>query len=223
MERLYIFGAGEFAHIAHSYFLKEGHYLFQGFVVDSVFANDSVTTKSGFPVFSLPDVLPLLLQDQTRVFVAISASQMNKKRAEVFNRLKELGCKFASYISPIGFFSDEATIGENVFIFEANVVQNGVHIADNTILWSGNHIGHQSRIASHVFLSSHVVISGFCEIDSFCYFGVNSTVADHVKIARGTLVGAGSLVLKDTESDSVFVGSPAKKVEGKNPYSVKFQ
>ena len=48
-------------------------------------------------------------------------------------------------------------IGENTFIFEANVVQPGVTVGDNVVLWSGNHIGHDSVIEDHCFIASHAV------------------------------------------------------------------
>ena len=35
-------------------------------------------------------------------------------------------------------------------------------IGNNTIIWSGNHIGHHSKIGNNCFISSHVVVSGFC-------------------------------------------------------------
>ena len=222
MEHLYIFGAGEFAQIASTYFLEEGKYDFKGFIVDDNFlCKETISLES--PVYGYSVKKEVLSEQNTRVFVAISAAQMNLDRSEVYSRLKLLGCRFATYISPMSYVSKHASVGENVFIFEENVVQNGVDIGNDTILWSGNHIGHQSRIGSHVFFSSHVVVSGYCKIENHCYFGVNSTLVDHITIASGTLVGAGSLILKDTESNSVYVGSPAKKIEGRNPYKVIFR
>ena len=51
-------------------------------------------------------------------------------------------------------------IGDNTFIFEENVIQPFVRIGSNVVLWSGNHIGHDSVIEDHCFIASHVVISG---------------------------------------------------------------
>ena len=223
MESLYIFGAGEFAQIACSYFTEEGKYDFKGFVIDDEIAESTHITVMGFQVHKYSEIVNKLIETKTKVFVAISATQMNKSRANVYFRLKAEGCRFATYISPMAFVSKHASIGENVFIFEENVVQFGASIANNTILWSGNHIGHQSKIGSHNFFSSHVVVSGFCSIGDYCYFGVNATLVDHLNIASGTLLGAGSLLLGNTENDSVYIGSPAKKLSGRDPYKVVFK
>ena len=223
MENLYIFGAGEFAQIAWSYFAQEGKYEMCGFILDDGYELPDSCFFEDKVVFRFSDVANLLTAEKTKVFVAISASQMNWARSLVFRRLKAHGCTFASYISPFAFVSFDAYIGSNVFIFEHNVVQNGVRIGDNTVLWSGNHVGHQSVIGSNVFISSHVVVSGFCKIGDFSYLGVNSTVVDHINIGDRSLIGAGSLVLKDTQENSVYFGSPAKKIEGKNPSEVVFR
>lgn len=223
MQELYIYGAGEFAQIAFFYFTEEGKYNFKGFIVDSDYYDASEKELHGFPVYRYSEVVQSLLSSEVSVFIAISASRMNLNRAAIYEKLKKAGCRFANYVSPQAFVSSHSKIGDNVFIFEENVIQNGVEIGDNTILWSGNHIGHQSKIGSHVFFSSHVVVSGFCSVASFCYFGVNSTLIDHLSIARGTLVGAGSLVLKDTVENSVYVGSPAKRIENKDPFEVIFK
>jgi len=223
MQELYIYGAGEFAQIASFYFSEEGKYNFKGFVVDDEYFDSSKKFLLGFPVHRYSEVVQYLSSSEVKIFVAVSASRMNLNRATIFEKLKEAGCRFATFISPRAYVSPHSEIGDNVFIFEENVVQNGTEIGDDTILWSGNHIGHQTKIGSHVFLSSHVVVSGFCNIESFCYFGVNSTLVDHLSIARGTLVGAGSLILRDTEENSVYVGNPARKIEGKDPFKVNFR
>ena len=57
-----------------------------------------------------------------------------------------------------------------------------VTIADNVVLWSGNHIGHHSTIGANCFISSHVVVSGFCRIGEACFMGVNSTVSNNTNI-----------------------------------------
>ena len=57
-----------------------------------------------------------------------------------------------------------------------------VKIGNNVVLWSGNHIGHNTVIRDNCFIASHVVISGFCEIGENCFLGVNSTVINNITI-----------------------------------------
>lgn len=45
-----------------------------------------------------------------------------------------------------------------------------------------------------------------------CWIGAHCTILPGVKIADGCVIGANSLVTKDTEPDGVYVGSPAKRI-----------
>ena len=86
-----------------------------------------------------------------------------------------------------------------------------MRIGSNVTLWSGNHIGHDATIGDHTFISSHVVISGHVEIGNNCFIGVNATMRDGVRIAPFTLVGAGSLIMKNTTARSVFVAGRTER------------
>ena len=128
-----------------------------------------------------------------------------------FAEAQRRGYKLLSYVSPDATVRSQHPVGENCFIFEDNTIQPFVRIGANVTLWSGNHIGHHSVIEDHNFVSSHVVISGHCHVSSYCFLGVNSTVAHQVKLAEGTLLGAGAVVAKDTEPNGVYV--PARVVK----------
>ena len=102
-------------------------------------------------------------------------------------------------------------IGENCFILEDNTIQPFVKIGNNVTLWSGNHIGHHSIIKDHVFIASHVVVSGGCTIEDSCFLGVNCTLRDHIKIGQKSVLGAGTLILKDVEAESLIIGTASEK------------
>jgi acetyltransferase-like isoleucine patch superfamily enzyme len=98
-----------------------------------------------------------------------------------------------------------------------------VKVGNNVTLWSGNHVGHQSLIRDNVFVSSHVVISGYCEVGEGCFLGVNSCLGDNVKVARDCVIGAGAVVLKDTEANKIYRGNPAlpAKVDSLKMFGVR--
>jgi sugar O-acyltransferase (sialic acid O-acetyltransferase NeuD family) len=147
------------------------------------------------------------------MFIALSYAQMNKLREKKYYEAKKKGYKLVSYISSKCSYLSQFQCGDNCFIFEDNTIQPFAQIKDNVTLWSGNHIGHHSVIESHNFVSSHVVISGHCTIEPYCFLGVNSTIGHQVKIAKETLVGAGSIITKSTEEKSVYVPSKSAKLD----------
>ncbi len=73
-----------------------------------------------------------------------------------------------------------------------------------------------------LYSTSHVVISGYCDIGSGSFLGVNSTFNDYTGVADNCIVGSGSLVTKKlSEQESLYMGSPAKKILGKNVWDIK--
>jgi sugar O-acyltransferase (sialic acid O-acetyltransferase NeuD family) len=130
-------------------------------------------------------------------------------RARLYRQTKLKGFELVSYVSSRAMVWRNATIGDNVFVFENNVVQHFVSIGNNVILWSGNHIGHRAVIEDHCYLASHVVVSGLCRIEQYSFLGVNVTIADRVTIGRDCFIGAGCVITKDTEPGKVYYATPA--------------
>lgn len=46
-----------------------------------------------------------------------------------------------------------------------------------------------------------------------CWIGANVTIMPGVTIGQGCIIGSNSLVISDTEPNSLYVGQPAKKLK----------
>ncbi len=147
------------------------------------------------------------------MFVAVTYVQLNRVRRRLYHLCKSKGYRCASYISSKSFIWHNVKIGENTFIFENNTIQYNAIIGNNVILWSGNHIGHRTVIEDDCWLTSHVVVSGFCKIGKSSFIGVNATIGDNVIIADDTVLGTGSVAIKNLqEVGCVYVGNPVRKI-----------
>jgi sugar O-acyltransferase (sialic acid O-acetyltransferase NeuD family) len=146
--------------------------------------------------------------------IAIGYNTQNTVREKFYHEAKKKGYKLLTYISS-KCTNYAAEIGDNCFIFEDNTIQPFVKIGSNCILWSGNHIGHHSVVEDNVFISSHVVVSGHCRIGHHSFLGVNSTLRDGIKIAPFTTLGAGCLIVKDTEEGKTYIGTKASEIQPK--------
>jgi len=201
-ERLVIVGDSAFADIAYQYFTYDSPYEVVAFAVEKEYM--SKDEFNGLPVVEFADLESSYPPVDCKLFVALTYGKLNRTRTRLYQQAKRRGYQFASYISSHCFVWRNVEYGENCFVFENNTLQPFVTLGDNVILWSGNHIGHHSKIASHTFISSHVVISGFCEIGESCFFGVNSTVADTVKVGSDCFVNSGAVVMKNLSSNTIF-------------------
>ncbi len=218
-KKLVIIGAGELARIAYEYFTYDSDYEVVGFCVEKDYKNEE--TLYDKPIIVFDELSYHFPPESYFAFVAIPASQLNRLRTRLYQAVKNLGYTCATYISSKAFVWRNAEIGENCFIFEHNTIQPFVKIGNNVILWSGNHIGHQTVIEDNCFLSSHVVVSGYCRIGESCFLGVNSTFNDHVEIPRDCIVASGSLVSKNLlEPGKVYYGAPAKEMPKKTAFDI---
>ena len=210
-KRLVIVGAGEFAEIACEYFTHDSPWDVAAFAVESQFLKSKELL--GLPVVPFETLNETHPPSDFAVFVAITYTQLNRPRARLYGAAKARGYEAASYVSSHAFVWRNATIGENCFIFENNVIQYHARIGNDVVLWSGNHVGHRAVVRDHCFVSSHVVISGYCDIGESCFLGVNSTIGDNVAVARDNFIGAGAVVVKNTAEGRIYRGNPAVAAE----------
>ena len=202
MKDLVIFGIGDYARIASVYLDRESPWKVAAFTVDRRYLDRE--ELEGRPVVPFEDLLETYPPEAYEMLVAVGFSGLNAARTDVFRRCKDLGYRLIRHISPGSQNVSGIEVGENTFVFEANVLQPYVQIGANCVLWSGNHIGHDTIIEDHCFLASHVVVSGNCKIGHSCFIGVNATLRDGVTVAPRCIIGAGTVILKDTEEGDVY-------------------
>ena len=202
MAKIIIFGTSDLSELAHFYFNHDSDHEVVAFSVNSAFIKEK--QFKDLPIIPFEDIENVYSPNQFQFFIPLTGRNMNKNREKIYFEAKGKGYKLVSYISSKATVWPEAEIGENCFIFEDNTIQPFTKIGNNVILWSGNHIGHHSEIKDHVFFTSHVVLSGHCVVDSYCYFGVNSTIRDGISIASECVIGAGTVILKNTKQKQVY-------------------
>jgi len=56
-----------------------------------------------------------------------------------------------------------------------------------------------------------VVVSGGVDIGEQCFIGVNATLRDHINIGAKCVIGAGALLLADTEPEGVYIGNATER------------
>jgi UDP-3-O-[3-hydroxymyristoyl] glucosamine N-acyltransferase len=91
---------------------------------------------------------------------------------------------------------DRAALGETV-IGEGTKIDNLVQI------------GHNVRIGKHCLLVAQVGIAGSTKLGNYVVVAGQSGFAGHLEIGDGVQVAAKSAVLKDVQSNTKVMGSPA--------------
>lgn len=209
MAKIILFGTGDVSQLAKYYFDIDSEHEVVAFTVNKSYITEN--TFENKPLLAFENIESKYPPSEYSMFIALSYSNMNKTREQKYYEAKAKGYELVSYISSKCTYLSQFKTGDNCFIFENNTIQPFVKIGDNVTIWSGNHIGHHSTIASHNFISSHVVISGHCIINSNSFIGVNSTLGHMVEIGRENIIGAGSIITKSTGFGEVYV--PARSIK----------
>jgi sugar O-acyltransferase (sialic acid O-acetyltransferase NeuD family) len=207
-----IFGTSGQAEVMAYLFDHDSEYEVVAFTSTKDFITDPEVY--GRPLVAFETIEKQYPADKFEMHIAIGYNTQNTVREKFYHEAKKKGYKLITYISS-KCTNYAASIGDNCFIFEDNTIQPFVNIGNNCILWSGNHIGHHSTVEDNVFISSHVVISGHCKIGHHSFLGVNSTLRDGIKIAPFTTLGAGCLIVKDTEEGKTYIGTKASEISPK--------
>jgi sugar O-acyltransferase (sialic acid O-acetyltransferase NeuD family) len=208
MANLIIFGAGDIARLAHFYFTTDSEHEVVGFAVDREYRQQE--SFLGLPLCDVETLFTRYPPSDYALFIALSYAQMNRLRAEKYAQMRAAGYRLVSYLSSKCTYLSQTPPGDNCLILEDNTIQPFVTIGNDVTLWSGNHVGHDSVIEDHCFITSHVVISGNVRIGERSFIGVNATLRNSITLGAATLVGAGAIVMKSTKPRSVYMPERAK-------------
>jgi sugar O-acyltransferase (sialic acid O-acetyltransferase NeuD family) len=195
--KLVILGDSAFAEIAYELFTHDSDYEVVGFSVEREYLQRD--ELFGRPVVPFEEVTESFSPAEHDVYAAVVYGRLNRTRTRLADAAKERGYRLASYVSSKAFVWRNVSLAEHCFVFEHNVIQPFVTIGRNVVLWSGNHIGHHSRIGDNCFVSSHVVVSGFVDVGRNCFFGVNSTFANNLTIGDDVWVAPNAVITHDVE------------------------
>ena len=218
MSEVIIFGNKDTAELAYWYLKNDTNYRVASFTVSSSYIKKDTYKK--LPLVPFEKLEEYYDPRKYLLFAPMTGKKMNRLRENIYLAGKKKGFRFVSYKSSHAKVFTKF-IGENCFILENNTIQPFTKIGNNTMIWSGNHIGHHSIIHDHVFFTSHVVLSGNCTVNNNCVLSINSSVRDFSFLEEGTLIGMGSnFVGTRTDAWSVYLGNPAKKVGRKKSIDV---
>ena len=210
-KKIIIIGNTTNARLAKWYFDNDSDFEVVAFSVNEKYINEKIWLD--IPVVPFENIEKVYLPSEFYAFVAIGYTEMNKIREKMYLQTKEKGYTLPNYISSKCSFLSKNEIGDNNFILEDNTIQPYVKIGNNNVLWSGNHIGHDTVIHDHITITSHVVISGYCQINNNCFLGVNSTIHNEIIIKKETLIAAGSIISKHTKEKGIYVPPRTTKLD----------
>lgn len=132
------------------------------------------------------------------------------RNISIGNKFSAMGMNYLYAEQGNLIIGDNCSINTNVQLGAADgmlIIGNNVMIGPNVVIRASNH--GTSRATSMRF-QPHFFGKIFIEDD--VWIGSNAVILSGVTLAKGTVVGAGAVVTKSTESYSIVGGVPARKI-----------
>jgi acetyltransferase-like isoleucine patch superfamily enzyme len=203
MQDIVLFGTGTVAEVIEVYLRAHTDYRIVGYTVDAAFR--TAERHAGLPLVAWETLEAEFPPGQVRLLGPLTYRRMNTLRRDRYLEGKTRGYGFASFIHP-GSHIYAQSIGENVVILEANVVQPFVTIGDNVILWTMNHIGHHSRIGDHCFIAGQAGLAGRVTLGPECYLAGKAGIGPGLTLGRGCALLNAARVTRDLPDYAVVEG-----------------
>ncbi len=220
MIKIILAGNAITANILNSYLRNDRRYEVLGLTVDDEFIAQSGV--EGFTTVGFSQVQKAFPPESCRVMMAVGYHDLNRVRESLFLRLKNLGYTVETYVHPDAHVYTEYPLGEGCVVLPSTVIEPGVRVGANTMVWCNVTLAHHCCVAENCWIAAGTVISGSAKIQRNCFVGVNATVVNEVKVGEYNIVGAAAMVSKDTKPHAVHLARSAEPFRYSSEDYVKY-
>jgi len=93
-------------------------------------------------------------------------------------------------------------------------------VGDDCLFMTGAHVGHDATVGNHVVMANQSALGGHCIIDDDVIIGGLSGIHQHVRVGRGAIIGAVTMVTNDVIPFGLVQG-PRGQLDGLNLIGLK--
>jgi sugar O-acyltransferase (sialic acid O-acetyltransferase NeuD family) len=212
-KRILLFGGGNQVHYTIDIIEKENKYEIIG-IIDSV--HPIGTERYGYRVIGRQDnLIPII--NQFRIDAGLITIGDNWSRFKVYNSIIEQvpSFQFINAIHPSVIIGKNVEIGFGVVMMAGVIVNPLAKIGNFTFFATGCQIEHDCIIQDYASVSAGSVMGGYVTIGKFSAITLGVTILDRLNIGENSVIGSGSLVLKDIPDNVLAHGNPINKVRAR--------
>ena len=137
----------------------------------------------------------------------------NAVRSKIMTNINYVGGKTPTLIHPTAVISPSAEIGKGVYIQANACIWTKVKIDNFCIISPNVVVAHHSNIGKACLISTLSAVGASINIEDKVFLGMGCTLVTGMhRVGENSIIGAGAVVLKDVDKNSVCVGVPAKKI-----------
>lgn len=145
----------------------------------------------------------------------------NLIRKKIFNKMSKT-LEFTNLIHPSATFGkgqlDNIGKKTGVIICAGVRLTSNIEVGNFNIYNLNSTIGHDVICEDFINIAPGANISGNVHIEENCWIGTGAVInqgdpSEKLRIGRNTIIGSGSVVVKNCENNSTYVGIPAKRIK----------
>ena len=205
MKELSILGAGAYGEVIKE-LAEDNKYRVLGFYDD--------TMEEGNEVYGLKvlgSIKQLLEENSIKGEYAVSIGDIGF-RTKCFKRIRGIGGRTPYLIHSKAIVSPSASIGEGSYIQAGASIWTGAKIGTDCVVAPMASVSHHTTLGDGSFISPGATVGSRILLEKNVFIGMGAVVMSGVKVVgENTVVGAGSLVIRDVGRNKVVYGSPAKE------------
>lgn len=206
MKKIVIIGAGGFGREVAWLIERIKKYEIIGFIDDKI----SVGEKVG-SYYVIGNTNDLLTFEECKVAIGVGSSNA---RNRIFNKISvNKNLEFPNLIDPSVIRGEQKEIGIGNIIFAGCILSIEYELGNFNVLYFDCIVCHSSKLKNFVTLLPSVNVSGDVIIHDNTEVGVGTQIIQGIEILDHVIIGAGSVIIRNTDRNVTIVGTPGKVIK----------
>lgn len=180
------------------------------FVETDDYINLYGSLKKGLTVTTLEQLLTEYGTLNIEFIIAVGEPDLRRK---ICDDIVERGARLATLVHPSVHIPESTTIGSGSVVCYNSYISCDVSIGQNVYIQPQVNVGHDTVIDNNSVISGFVNIAGGCHIGMNTYVGLSVCIKENTTIGNDTIVGMGSVVIRDIPEGVTALGNPARPMK----------
>ena len=211
--KVIIFGTSGHAKVIIDIIESNPKFEFIGFVDNHVSVGNKVL---GYPVLGKDESLVMLMEKYgfNKGVIGVGDNFVRSKVCEMIFALAP-NFEFINCIHKSAKLSNHCQMGVGNVVMPGVTINASSFIFNHCILNTNSSLDHDCKMMNYSSLGPNSAVGGKCSIGEFSHIGIGASVIQGVSIGKNCIIGGGSVVTKNSQSDSIYVGVPSKKISNR--------
>lgn len=146
----------------------------------------------GYKVIGCDDDLEKLFKTYKYAMITVGQIRTNDIRVKLFNKVKSIGYKLPTIISPLAYVSKHANLKNGTIVMHQALINADARVGENCIINTKALIEHDAIIQDNCHISTAAIINGGVTVKQNSFIGSNSTSKEYIEIDG--FIKAGSII-----------------------------